>query len=228
MRPSLKRLGLALLAVSATFACAATAQAGWRYGVHPGYYGQHRYVMHGYGAWGAARVGYAPRYAGVNYYRTGAFYGAHRRYFVSGGGGLAPETLYGGASNGLDSNYYGPGFGPAEVAPTYSQGYEAPAQVAPTYSQAYQTAAPYPAPSYVQTYAAPTTVYQNVTRSYTVPVQGYRTIAQTRYVPVTQYRAVTSEVRIPVTTYRTFERTEQVPTTVWRPVHRVCSCSYAQ
>jgi hypothetical protein len=247
MRPTLRLVGMLVLAGSAALLVTDGAEAGWRTGnggfhsgyggFHGGYGGYHAgYSMHGYGAhnyggWGGglAQASYAHRYGGVNYYS------ARRARYIAGGVALGAGVfgagvygggaVYGAGGSYSDSPYYGPGVGAAEVAPTYSQGYQT---AAPVYSGGYQTAEPYPAQTYERTYSVPTTVYQNVTRSYTVPVHGYRTVAQTHYVPVTSYREITSEVEVPVTTYQTYQRTEQVPTTVYHQVHKVCGCSYSQ
>jgi hypothetical protein len=216
-----------MLALAATSTLSAGAQAGWRasYGVsHQTYamhgYSMHSYAAHNYAGWGMARSNnYSHRYGGINYYSM------HRQRPVAGAGGyltsgaagyLAGGMVYGAPeSPSYGDNVYDAGYAPAQVAPTYSGGYQAPAES-------------YPEQTYTQSYSVPTTVYQPVTRTYTVPVRSYRTVEQTRYVPVTRYQAVTSEVQVPVTRYQTYQRTEQVPTTVYRQVRKVCGCSYSQ
>ena len=227
MRPTLGLVGTILLAGAATIALSAGAQAGWRanYGAsHQGYamhgYAVHPYAAHNYGGWGMARAaGYSHSYRGVNYYG-----GYHQRPVAGVGGYLAA-----GAAGYLGAGMvYGGAASPSYGEDAYDSGY-APAQVAPTYSGGYQTQEEsYPAQTYTQSYSVPTTVYQPVTRTYTVPVRRYRTIEQTRYVPVTHYQAVTSEIQAPVTVYQTYQRTEQVPTTVYHQVRKVCGCSYSQ
>jgi hypothetical protein len=229
MRPTLRLVGTMVLAGAAASSLSAGAQAGWRShsgGAHQAFgthgYATHSYAAHNSGGWGLARVdNYSHRYGGINYYSM------HRQRPVVGAAGyLAAGMVYGAP----ESPSYGAAESPSYGDNVYDAGY-APAQVAPTYSGGYQTQTPedsYAPQTYTQSYSVPTTVYQPVTRTYTVPVRSYRTVEQTRYVPVTRYQAVTSEVQAPVTRYQTYQRTEQVPTTVYRQVRKVCGCSYSQ